>query len=583
MNECSVFDEDSSSLYMMRLISLTVATLLHLVVATRLWNESDTWHEQIPRLENYLTTTARSFRNGLIFVDNDSSYDTNDIERGILKRVMALLPTSWIRAGSIGNDITADGNLFIFIETSLQRRTNRFVDFLNKFNENNRRPDVLVISLSKYHRQNLMSLLGYASNGGYLEGNVAKDIEGTSKVIVYRIDSLKNDVYVDTLKSGQSLLPINYHDRKKEAVTYCTSYCPAFQFWPQKLCSRKQFFINSPDFRMIQALSQRNGFDYDVRFDKGYKCDMVTMRAVLTRNVENYTFSVPSTSTKMCAITPILKEYRHVVTASEIIMIFMMTCVVVGIFYYSAVLVSFERKIWCLVDTVCVFLGNGWNREPQRAREKIVVVFVVVAFVRFINCLYSDLIRSGDSIEHELEFNDFHDISRSNLTPMIQWEVRASLLKDKGDEGLYEVVKKSLATPRMMDCFDRLVLFKNVTCITNVIKEKSYRELTSIGPDDHFRMSKACVGTYPVANRILRKSPYAERLSVSLLEFEAAGLFGKWMDDFSRSIFKRKILSNRVYRPVVGRLTLTGYCAIGYVLALVVFVGELIVHRYRIR
>lgn len=557
--------------------------------------------DRMVELKQQIATTGLKYQNAFVIVEDGTLSETgSDISNSLNNE----FPTVWVHLDSVDrfyyiNETTRmESNLFIYLGTCCDLEKSKvFFDSLDLLVMDEMKPHVLMISLEKScESRNLFDLMSYTWRIWYTDATVVQisdSTKGKRNVIVNRFDSFRLIPYRETLSREKSLFEFDYPNLRGRTVSLRTFACPTFQFWLNAYCTQEYFYAKSPDYEAIKALSERMGFEYRLsmggkRINKifgfppespSHPIQMIVTRTMVTATSRSYAFTTPSMMTRVCAIVPIFTEKQHVMTLMEIFMTLVVTLIVIGIFYLCAILLLVDKQVWNVWNMMSVFFGRSMTGEPRGMKDKIIFIFMVMAFNRFTNYLYSDLVKTSLSIDREIEFNSFEDILKSNLIPMVNVELRQSLIENKGDKAFSETVEKSIGTPHMIECFRMLVYYKNVTCIVNDLKEESFRVMMGSNTKNLFRMSRACVGTYPVAYRVRTYSPYVEQFSVGMLEFQASGLFKKWMNEFTRPMSENMTKTMEVDEPV-EQLSFIRYCFVGYFVASVVFVIELVASRF---
>lgn len=249
-------------------------------------------------------------------------------------------------------------------------------------------------------------------------------------------------------------------------------------------------------------------------------------------------------------------------------------------FWAISVLLKFEKKLWQPLKIFGILIAASVSVRPGKTSERIVFFVVVLASMMYSANLYVDLTTVSMADTMETEYKSYEDLDESGLTPVVLHMIfNVTFFTD--NQAFNSLKRKAIPDEDMENCTDVLSRYRNVTCfmelrgINALIYSQAKKDAATM------KVCRNLCYAEPHATYFLRKrSPFRSKFDTIISRLEAAGIRKKWHYDFIGKFFPKKaraVKRNLYESSLVWNLIYIG--VIGFLLSIVVFFAEIIVHH----
>ena len=490
------------------------------------------------------------------------------------------------------------------------------IKFLNQLSTVHIRPKCLIIHLPEknFAYRNLFRGMW---NKQFLDVSVLQIIERNVSLNAYLSNRFQRSAFLYTynpfsqsyqkeiFRYGLELFPNKLKDLQGFKVKVGLVHDPPFAFVQRNL-TKHPVQISGPNANTLKALSEKLNFTFvlvesNVEQIGSTGCNKANftglLRQLLYHDVQfiaNYQFYFHDCSKKWESKSRFLGEEVFVAVVPKfneislahlsIKTLYTVLGASMGIFLLWALvlLMKFDQDIWNPLYIFQSALGFTVSKEPQNLAERVIFCCIVITNVVYLGYLYTiftDLILVTKS---KFGINNVEDLQKLGLPPMIYH------ILHKGIENftvgyLGSTRNISLSYPGngfVSDCFHYLDKYQNVTCIVRG-SEASWlvENFTKLQVNPRMKILNEPVWYTWRYFTFERGLPYIKRFNKVFLELAENGLLKKWENN---RIPQKKKLSNKE-NIVSTRLTTKVFFipAAGYLISLVVFIGEVVFNLLR--
>ncbi|XP_076680494.1 uncharacterized protein LOC143375373 [Andrena cerasifolii] len=293
-----------------------------------------------------------------------------------------------------------------------------------------------------------------------------------------------------------------------------------------------------------------------------------------------YRYTLPVSFEDWCALVAI--TYRYINYGARAFIGITVSYVIVLVFWATSSFMGFDRNSWHPLKIYGMIISAPVSTRPRRTVERVMFVCIFLVSSIHSSQLYADVTTANLCSTTEVDYKDFEELDRAGVAPVtIGFLVHA--LFDIGDK-TFERLKKKVVFMDNVACGDYLAAHGNVTCLTEsnsayVLVKKHMRDGKAT-----MKFSKnLCIAKPHAVYLFYKLSPYTDRFTSVMLRLQMSGIREKWDYDFARKFSARKTYSMDVGtsrdRSLTTNLVYIGGC--GYLISLLVFIVEIMVHRLK--
>ncbi|XP_043280381.1 uncharacterized protein [Venturia canescens] len=290
---------------------------------------------------------------------------------------------------------------------------------------------------------------------------------------------------------------------------------------------------------------------------------------------------------RLCPVVPITRTV-HVFNVADTIRTFPVVLVILIVFWIPAYLLKFDSRYWKPISIFKLFLGFAWATAPKNNAERVVFACILFLSVIYFNTMFASSTKARFIYDKAASITTFQDLDDSGLTPMV-----SSFLYNKTfaqDEGsLSNLKKKSIAVSDIGKCPFYAAKHNNICCIMG---ERDVL-LTMVGNEDYrhrLKIVRPCFWFDAYGFLLGKASPYTRYLNTVIFYAHTSGIIAKWystLEDIKSEDWlidldednTSQIDRNNNTSPALVRQLMT-IITIGLITSLLVFIGEIIVHRF---
>lgn len=284
---------------------------------------------------------------------------------------------------------------------------------------------------------------------------------------------------------------------------------------------------------------------------------------------------------KWCFVVPGLLVKQNFMDSTAVLS-FLMSFLIVGIFWLCSRLMRLDPDRWHPVKIVGIMLTSSFPPQPTRLCERIVFLSIFAACARYSTILFAELTSISLDSNRYVRFDRLQDLMHSNLVLMMQSYILNKIVEENSvlEHHIHKLGKEVIDVPDMDVCLENLLAYQNVSCFM----EEGWAKLAAVNNmrDGRImlRTTKLCYLSPPVGYIFPKGSPYIRRVSDILLMLAEGGIRNKWHHDYLRNETKETSIEMdpdetdfmfvSVFRPILYVLIS------GYSISALIFIGELI-------
>ncbi|XP_063995656.1 uncharacterized protein LOC135173012 [Diachasmimorpha longicaudata] len=291
---------------------------------------------------------------------------------------------------------------------------------------------------------------------------------------------------------------------------------------------------------------------------------------------------------QLCAVVPI-KRTTRLLFPREIIEAFISTTGILSIFSASTWLFKF-RSSWSIFHIFCMLFGIPVhiNHLNLRTAQRLMILIILIVSLFYCMRIYASLTEIIIDIEGEIEIENFDDLDRSGLIPVISPYLLNRTFGNlhATDRALINLKRKAVTMSAMWNCPSYADRFKNVTCLmtkndVQVFMKSAYRPGERI-----LKMSKVCFWSDNYTFLLRSGLPIRKRMDYILNLLSEVGLKIMWFRNDTRIKLwqidrEDELIPDDVkYQPSSPlREQLSIVLLFGFTTATVTFIGELLCYH----
>ncbi|THK32944.1 uncharacterized protein LOC114841087 [Diachasma alloeum] len=270
----------------------------------------------------------------------------------------------------------------------------------------------------------------------------------------------------------------------------------------------------------------------------------------------------------------------YAIESTALILVIMLTI------WFAAILLKFDKKFFELSRIFRLILSIGVDYQPTRSSQRVLFLVVIMIGFMYSNNIYASLTNLGVDPLVEKEYKTFEDIDNSGLIPIIRAPVFRKTFNDAVGAKL-NLKKKSIQVIDSSNCLRMAMVHRNVCCVLFRAEAELYERLSHRKDSQYqLKLSEPIFWASDAAFRFRQGLPGKKTINEVIDRCNEAGLINKWYWNMEGSADPNNNTNddlhaqdNAVQTQLLIQLIVV--IAFGHLLATLVFIGELLAHRFK--
>ncbi|THK32968.1 uncharacterized protein LOC114841116 [Diachasma alloeum] len=258
--------------------------------------------------------------------------------------------------------------------------------------------------------------------------------------------------------------------------------------------------------------------------------------------------------------------------------------IIFALIWLVAIILNFDGKIWSAFAIFSALSLMVVHHQPLRTNQRMLFLAIVVVSFMYSNDIYASLINLGIDPFVENEYETFEQIDDSCSTPMMQWyDVNDAFV---GADGAKLNLKKKHVKGTLVSCLEKAVEYRNVCCLTDARTMYASRFWLRRNNGLHrLKVAKPIFASRTECIWFREGIPGKREIIEVIKRLQETGLSSGWYSPADNPLSLQTDNHNRIGEmdeesrtQLLRELILLG--VLGYSLAITIFIGELLVHRF---
>uniref|UniRef100_A0A6V7K1E4 Ionotropic receptor n=1 Tax=Bracon brevicornis TaxID=1563983 RepID=A0A6V7K1E4_9HYME len=288
--------------------------------------------------------------------------------------------------------------------------------------------------------------------------------------------------------------------------------------------------------------------------------------------------TAPVDGDELCAVVPFIRKERSLWFSPETSGAYVFTFFILILFWILERFTNLDSQYWSPFTVIMILFGVSARRQPKPFADRIMFISLVLVAMVYSTKLYTSITHGVVSKVKASKWETLEELSASDITlfihPMYFNKTFAYA------EGVILDLKKKTVTKRdAIACLGLMMKNKNVSCL---MSKNEFDVIQRYIPRYTMKIVKPCLWRDSTAFLLSSKSPYHERIRQIITHFHEKGFKQKW---YHIGLGRRPLRTNQfffsesiaetssVLKPSLIILS------IGYSLAIIAFIGEIIYAR----
>ncbi|XP_074095350.1 uncharacterized protein LOC141525007 [Cotesia typhae] len=288
---------------------------------------------------------------------------------------------------------------------------------------------------------------------------------------------------------------------------------------------------------------------------------------------------------QLCALVPIQVEDKTILSLSAI-EAFIISFTIVIAFWISAFILKFDRSCWSIFVIFSVLFGISVDKRPSLVSQRLLYTFLLFISFSYSSNIYASLTSYSVDSEYQKEYQNFDDLAKSSLTPVISKHLYGKTFS-RSEGSVLELKKKIVNTTDIWMCPFIAEKFKNVTCLMGKLESEIFLA-SKKSRRQNLKLTKVCFWSDSYTFLVKKGSVLRRAFKKIFLKFSAFGLDSKWYKNDGTVVEESgetvEHFVNELFIPSNTLIhKLTAVLLFGYIVSGIAFTGEIIYNKIIMR